>query len=70
MPDVLWGLWMRFRVAFAKLQRWGFTVGKWAALAFILVYVLGFMAGATLSSLGYSELGGPILDFILEVKNS
>lgn len=64
MADVLWGLWMRLRVATAKFQRYLFTVGKWAALAFILIYVLGIMAGATLSGLGYPELGGPILEFI------
>lgn len=64
MADVLWGLWMRMRVGSAKLQRYLFTVGKWAALAFILIYVLGIMAGATLSGLGYPELAGPILEFI------
>lgn len=70
MADVLWGLWMRLRVATAKFQRYLFTVGKWAALAFILIYVLGIMAGATLSGMGYPELGGPILEFIGSVNEA
>lgn len=70
MGDVLWGVWMRLRLASAKIQRYTFTIGKWLALAFIGIYVLGFMAGATLEMLGFPELSSPILDLISAVNET
>lgn len=64
MADVLWGLWMRLRVGSAKLQRWAFTIGKWTALAFILIYVVGFMAAVMFEALGIPEVSRPLLEFI------